>query len=104
MAYIAPALRERVISRADGRREYCQTAQAIVVGMEVDHVVPASAGGPTIKDNLCLTCVGCNGFKLAYQSGADPETGQETPLFHPRLVIAGATTLPGVRTGRCSSV
>lgn len=82
MAYITPALRERVISRAYGRCEYCQTAQAILVEMEVDHIVPASAGGPTTEDNLCLTCVGCNGFKLAYQSGTDPEMGQETPLFH----------------------
>ena len=85
MAYIAPALRELVTDRARGRCEYCQTAQAIVVEMEVDHVVPESVGGLTIPDNLCLTCVGCNGFKLAFRSGADPETGEETPLFHPRF-------------------
>ena len=53
--------------------------------MEVDHIVPESSGGPTTRDNLCLACVGCNGFKLAFQTGIDPETGEEAPLFHPRL-------------------
>lgn len=84
MAYIAPALRQAVIERADGRCEYCQTWQAIVVEMEIDHVLPESAGGRTEADNLCLTCVGCNGFKLAFQHGPDPETGVLAPLFNPR--------------------
>lgn len=84
MAYVAAALRHQIIERAHGRCEYCLTAQAIVVEMEIDHVVPEAAGGATNADNLCLTCVGCNGFKLAFQSGIDPETGQEVPLFHPR--------------------
>src|SRR6185437_3464820 len=70
--------------RAHGRCEYCGTAQAIVVEMEVDHIVPRIAGGTSDLDNLCLTCVGCNGFKLTFQSGIDPDTGEEAPLFHPR--------------------
>jgi hypothetical protein len=61
------------------------TWQAIVVEMEVDHVVPEAAGGPTEAGNLCLTCVGCNGFKLAFQSGTDPETGTQARLFNPRV-------------------
>jgi hypothetical protein len=85
MAYIAPSLRQVVIERAQGRCEYCLTWQAIVVEMEVDHVVPESVGGPTEAANLCLTCVGCNGFKLAFQKGRDPETGEQAPLFNPRL-------------------
>lgn len=56
-----------------------------MVEIEVDHVTPVTAGGPTTADNLCLTCVGCNGFKLAYRAGTDPKTGAETTLFHPRL-------------------
>jgi hypothetical protein len=84
VAYIAQALRQAVVERARGRCEYCQTAQAIVVEMEVDHVIPESAGGTTDLDNLCLTCVGCNGFKLAFQTGVDPETNEEARLFHPR--------------------
>jgi len=84
VAYIAPSLRQQVTERAHGRCEYCLTAQAIVVEMEIDHVVPESAGGSTEADNLCLTCVGCNGFKLAFREGIDPETGEQAPLFNPR--------------------
>lgn len=69
MAYIAPALRREVIERAGARCEYCLTAQAIVVEIEIDHLIPESSGGSSTADNLCLTCVGCNALKLAYQSG-----------------------------------
>ena len=81
---VGQVLRRLVTERARGRCEYCQTAQLIVVEMEVDHITPEAAGGATDLDNLCLTCVGCNGFKLAFQTGADPQTGEEVSLFHPR--------------------
>ncbi len=84
MAYISDVLRQHVTERASGLCEYCQTAQAIVVVMEVDHVVPEAAGGQTEADNLCLACRGCNSFKQDFQMGIDPETGQETALFNPR--------------------
>ncbi|MGH2346063.1 MAG: HNH endonuclease [Chloroflexota bacterium] len=84
MASIRHALRQAVVERAQGRCEYCRTTQAIVVEMEVDHIIPRSAGGASDLANLCLSCVGCNGFKLAYQTGIDPNTGEEAPLFHPR--------------------
>ena len=85
MAYISESLRQEVTDRARGRCEYCQTQQVIVVSMEIDHIVPESAGGETTLDNLCLACVGCNGFKLDFQSGIDPETEQEVRLFNPRV-------------------
>jgi hypothetical protein len=84
MAYIAAQLRERVIKRARGRCEYCQTQQAIVVSMQIDHIIPEADGGTTNADNLCLACVGCNGYKLNFQTGHDPETGAEVQLFNPR--------------------
>jgi hypothetical protein len=83
VATISQALREQVIAHAGGRCEYCRTLQAIVVEMEVDHIAPESAGGATNLDNLSLSCVGCNGFKLAFQSAVDPETGEEASLFNP---------------------
>ena len=52
--------------------------------MEVDHVTPEAAGGATDLNNLCLSCVGCNGFKPAFQAAIDPVTGEEAPLFNPR--------------------
>jgi hypothetical protein len=84
MAYISESLRQEVTDRARGRCEYCQTQQVIVVSMEIDHIVPEAAGGETTLDNLCLACVGCNGFKMDFQSGIDPETEQEARLFNPR--------------------
>ena len=41
-------------------------------------------GGRTEASNLCPACVGCNAFKLAFQGGVDPETGDQTRLFNPR--------------------
>jgi hypothetical protein len=84
MSHIPNRLRQQVITRAKGRCEYCQTQQSIVVVMEIDHIQPLSVGGATNLDNLCLACVGCNAFKLNFQSGFDPDTQTDVALFHPR--------------------
>jgi len=55
------------------------------MSLEIDHVIPISAGGDSTNDNLCLACRHCNSYKFAFVSGADPETGEETALFHPRV-------------------
>ena len=51
MAVVGQALRRLVAERARNRCEYCQTAQLIVVEMEVDHITPEAAGGATDLDN-----------------------------------------------------
>lgn len=84
MASISKALREKVIRRARGLCEYCQTAQMIVLEMEVDHIRPESKGGRSIERNLCLACAGCNGFKSAAEHSIDPQTHQMVPIFNPR--------------------
>jgi hypothetical protein len=84
MAYISNALRQLVTARAQGLCEYCQTAQSIVIEMEIDHIVPEATGGATEADNLCLACISCNTFKSAYETGIDPQTGAEERLFNPR--------------------
>ena len=84
MTRVSQALRKPVIERARWRCEYCQTQQIVVIEMEIDHIVPASAGGASTLDNLCLSCVSCNAAKSAHQTGTDPETGQNVPLFNPR--------------------
>lgn len=84
MAYISDSLRRFVIDRAHGLCEYCQTAQIIVVSMEIDHIIAEIHGGQTRADNLCLACQGCNSFKQDSQTGIDSETGHEIPLFNPR--------------------
>jgi hypothetical protein len=45
---------------------------------------PEARGGATDETNLALSCLGCNSFKGAFQTGIDPVTENETPLFHPR--------------------
>jgi 5-methylcytosine-specific restriction endonuclease McrA len=82
MTRISDNLRQQVTERALGRCEYCQTQQAIVVAMEIDHIIPESAGGETQPDNLALACIGCNGYKLDFQIGIDPDTQHEFPFTH----------------------
>lgn len=87
MTHIPVRLRQQVVERASGRCEYCQTQQVIVVSMVIDHIVPEASGGETAFNNLCLSCVGCNAFKLSFQTGTDPDTGSEAPLYHPRTQL-----------------
>lgn len=82
---IPRSLRKLVRLRAGDRREYCQTPTWLIgLEHEIDHIAPRVHGGPTIAENLCLACTSCNGYKHAKTHGADPETGEEAPLFHPR--------------------
>lgn len=53
--------------------------------MEIDHIIPISAGGSNDSENLCLTCRGCNTYKQDFQTGLDPDTNDEVELFNPRL-------------------
>lgn len=85
MARIPTALREQVILRASGRCEYCQTPQAIVIEMQIDHIQPESADGLTELHNLCLACISCNQHKGDNQTGIDPQTNNSMPLFNPRV-------------------
>ena len=78
-------LRHTVIERAKNRCEYCLLSQAAQEAtFHIDHIVPQSVGGPTTLDNLALACVTCSLKKGARQSAIDPQTAQESFLFHPR--------------------
>lgn len=87
MSGIPGALRSRVIERAADRCEYCGIAQS---GQEavfhIDHIVPRSAGGETVPDNLALACVSCSPRKAARIGGVDPDSGNSVSIFHPRLM------------------
>jgi hypothetical protein len=54
--------------------------------MHIEHIDPAGGDDP---DNLCLSCSSCNLSKATATTAPDPETGQETPLFHPRTQVWG---------------
>ncbi|MEZ4960487.1 MAG: HNH endonuclease signature motif containing protein [Saprospiraceae bacterium] len=51
---------------------------------DIEHIMAVINGGSSHDDNLALACGGCNGFKHIHTHWNDPETGMETPLFHPR--------------------
>ena len=85
MSYIPAELRRLVVQRAAGRCEYCGLSQE---GQEAtfhaDHVIPVTAGGQTVAENLALACVSCSLRKAARQTASDPQNGQEAALFNPR--------------------
>ena len=86
MSDIDPALRELVRLRAAGLCEYCRISERLTLAEhEIDHVIAAKHGGQTVAENLALCCVVCNRFKGSDIASLDPETGQLTPLFHPRI-------------------
>lgn len=78
-------VQRRVRLRAGQRCEYCRIPQA---GQEatfhIDHIVPRRDGGPTILENLALSCVSCSLRKGARIEARDPSSGDIAPLFHPR--------------------
>ncbi len=52
--------------------------------MAVDHLFPASLGGPTEEDNLWLACGLCNDHKGSRVTATDPQSGETVRLFNPR--------------------
>ncbi|MBE9141086.1 HNH endonuclease [Nodosilinea sp. LEGE 07088] len=84
-AYIPSAIQKQIRDRFANCYAYCRTAEALTVTtFEVDHIVPLSAGGATVFENLCLACPTCNRYKANRQTAIDPETQAITPLFHPQ--------------------
>ena len=55
-----------------------------VATFEVDHLVARKHHGSTDLENLALSCVRCNSHKGPNLAGIDPDTGQQSRLFHPR--------------------
>jgi hypothetical protein len=85
MTGVPTALRQAVLLRSQGRCEYCRLSQAAQeAAFHIDHIVPRAAAGSTTEDNLAVACVSCSLRKSAKQSGIDPDSGEETPLFNPR--------------------
>jgi hypothetical protein len=52
--------------------------------MEIEHIIPVAAGGPSIEKNLWLACPLCNGYKGSQTHRVDPMTSKEVKLFNPR--------------------
>jgi len=54
---------------------YCQSSEArLGMPLETEHIIPESAGGQTIVENLWLACHRCNQFKSNRYQAVDPTT------------------------------
>jgi hypothetical protein len=79
------ALTRLVWQRAEGRCEYCQLHQDYDDRpFEIDHIRSRKHHGPTVANNLALSCFRCNSFKGSDISSIDKITRKLTPLFNPR--------------------
>lgn len=80
-----PAIRAGVRKRAESRCEYCRLHEDDdVLAFHVEHIISVKHGGRDAIDNLALACQQCNLHKGANLTGIDPESGELTPLYHPR--------------------
>lgn len=83
---MAEPLEQTIRRLASDRCEYCHVPDATSRLKHVlDHIVARQHGGQTELENLALCCGRCNQFKGPNLTGIDPDTGQLTRLFRPRL-------------------
>ncbi len=89
--HISDELRLQIRHDSQAMCGYCQTQEAIIgLPLQIDHILPTSKGGGTIRENLWLACVTCNRQKSNSTHYPDPETNTESPLFNPRQDSWGA--------------
>lgn len=83
--YIPVELKNKIHNHFAAFCAYCRTAEALTVTtFEFEHIIPLSAGGETVFENLCLACPSCNRYKATRQTAIDPDTQNEVKLFHPQ--------------------
>lgn len=84
-SHVSKALRKRIAVDARHRCGYCLTSSSITgMPMEIDHIIPESLGGPTVRENLWLACSMCNDHKGNRIAASDPHTGEIARIFDPR--------------------
>ncbi|MGI2907364.1 HNH endonuclease [Tolypothrix sp. VBCCA 56010] len=82
--YISVDLQRQIRNHFADCCAYCRTAESLTVTtFEFEHIIPLSAKGETIFENLCLACPSCNRYKASRQTALDPITQEEVKLFHP---------------------
>ncbi len=76
----------QVRERAGNICEYCRLPQELTfIQFEIDHIVAQKHHGPTVLENLALACFYCNSNKGPNIAGIDPESGELSALFNPRI-------------------
>ena len=76
-------LRQFIWDRAASRCEYCLIPAAVsLLPFQIDHIIAEKHGGPTVAENLALSCERCNSHKGPNIAGY--LEGKHIPLFNPR--------------------
>jgi hypothetical protein len=84
-AYVPVALWRQVRADAGRRCGYCRSSEALTgMPLEIEHIIPEAAGGPTVRENLWLACHRCNEYKGDRTQASDPLTRERVALFNPR--------------------
>jgi hypothetical protein len=82
---VPETLRAEVRERAASRCEYCRLPQhQLRISFHAEHIIAEQHDGPTILDNLAWACLQYNLAKGPNIASYDRETGELTPLYHPR--------------------
>ena len=78
-------LRQLVRDRAAGVCEYCLFREEHSFNpFQVDHIIAAKHGGPTVEGNLAWSCFYCNTYKGPNVAGWSPVEDEIVRLYHPR--------------------
>jgi len=84
-SYVPVALQQQVREDAGHRCGYCLSSETITgIPLEIEHLIPESSGGSTVRENLWLACHRCNKFKGNRIEATDPVTTEVVALFNPR--------------------
>lgn len=83
------AIRAHVRERAGHRCEFCGLPEERepFFTFHIEHIIPRQHGGTDEFENLALSCYHCNLHKGTNLTMIDPETGELTGLFHPRIQL-----------------
>jgi len=85
-AYISAKLRKQIQKDAGRRCGYCLSSETITgIPLEIEHLMPESLGGLTVRENLWLACHSCNKFKGDRLQAIDSVTKQSVLFFNPRI-------------------
>jgi hypothetical protein len=84
--HIPVALQQQVRDDAGRRCGYCLSSELVTgIPLEIEHLMPESIDGPTVRENLWLACHRCNRFKSNRTELRDPVTQAVVPLVNPRV-------------------
>lgn len=86
MSSISLRLDKVIRAAAKNRCGYCRLPQYLNPSrLEIEHLLPKAAGGTDDEENLWLACRDCNLHKSSKTHAVDPQTGENSRLFNPRI-------------------